>query len=203
MGAWAESMLMLVTPSQLELDFLKSDLVRSPGLHASDIYGDLYKKLEPKRYDHDDEEPNDVLMALGTAWEKHFEYLLTANGIHAYRPPELLSPEGIAYSPDLILFNGHTRVGEIKLTSMSEKDLPEGVSDALPPKFNKYLCQMKLYAFWLELHHGWLGVVLLYKPYKPVFRQFNIEWTDKELESNYFMLMNHARHRGFLKGLMP
>ncbi len=67
---------MIVTPVQHGLDMLASDLVRSPGLHASDIYGGLAKALYPKRYDYGDKPPNPLLLALGTAWEKHFEYLL-------------------------------------------------------------------------------------------------------------------------------
>ncbi len=42
----------IVTPIAHGLDLLKSDLIRSPGVHASDIFGDLFKKLEPKRYDY-------------------------------------------------------------------------------------------------------------------------------------------------------
>ncbi len=189
---------MIVTPIDYNLDFLKSDLVRSPGLHASDIYGDFFKKLEPDRYG--DGPLNGPLMALGTAWEKHFEYILTANGINATRPTEMMSPEGIAYSPDLIIFNGEVRVGEIKLTSMSAKSMPTETCNNLPPKFDKYLCQMKLYAYWLELHHGWLGMMSIYQPYAPVFRGFNLEWSDRELHDNYTMLMNHARHTGMWKG---
>ena len=53
---------MIVTPDSRQLNFLVSDLVRSPGLHASDIYSDLYKYLEPKRYDHGDDPLNGVLL---------------------------------------------------------------------------------------------------------------------------------------------
>ena len=188
---------MIVTPIEHGLDLLKSPLVRSPGVHASDIYGSLFKGLDPKRYDRD-EPMNEPLVALGTAWEKHLEYLLVANGVNATRPEEFMSPEGIAYSPDLIIFNGHTRVGEMKLTSMSEDAMPKEECNSLPPKFDKYLCQMKLYAYWLELHHGWLGMLSIFRPYAPVLRTFNIEWSDRELSDNHQMLMNHARHVGLI-----
>ena len=187
---------MIVTPLPDTLDFLASDLVRSPGLHASDIYNDFYRRLNPKRYDF--EESNPVLMAIGTAWEKHFEYLLVKNGVQATRPPELLSPEGIAYSPDLIIFNGVTRVGEIKLTSMSAKDFPTEESEGLPPKLDKYLDQMKLYAGWLELRHGWLGILSIREPWNPVFRGFNLEWTARELQECHQKFMTHAKCMGVL-----
>lgn len=189
---------MIVTPTSQDLDFLASDLQRSPGVHASDIYGDLFAFLDPKRYDHEGN-PNPVLMALGTAWEKHLEYLLEKNGVKALRPGELMSPEGLAYSPDLIIFNGVTRCGEIKLTSMSSKDMPEEETDTLPPKLDKYLCQLKLYCYWLELLHGWLGMVFNYRPFDPDFRAYNLTFTPRELQENHQMCMNHARSRGLLK----
>jgi hypothetical protein len=182
------------------IDFLASDLVRSTGVHASDIYGDLYKHLEPKRYDFGDELPNPVLMALGTAWENHFEYLLQKAGYKTERPGEFFSPppESVAFSPDLLQFNGTTKLWELKLTSMSAKDLPIEPGNDLPPKFNKYLTQMKLYARWLDLHDGVLAVVLLYKPWDPQFRMFNLQWNDRELIENEQMVMGHWRHA--LKG---
>ena len=190
---------MIVTPTSLDLDFLKSDLKRSPGLHASDIYGDFYRKLEPDRYDYKDG-GNPLLMACGTAWERYLEDILERNGIEAVRPGELCSPEGVYYSPDLIIFNGHVRVGEIKWSSMSAVDkrgnptMPIVESTSLPAKLDKYLSQMKLYAYWLELTHGWLGMLLMHQPWNPQFRAYNIEWTERELVENYRTLMNHATH---------
>jgi len=193
---------MLVTPVlDHGIDFLASDLVRSPGLHASDIYGDLYKHLEPKRYDFGDEPPNPVLMALGTAWENHFEYLLKKAGYNIERPGEFFSPPplSIAFSPDLLQYNGVTKLWEIKLTSMSAKDMPTEPGDSLPPKFGKYLTQMKLYARWLGLYDGVLAVVMLHQPWNPQFRMFQLRWNDRELIENERMCMNHAKHTGRVK----
>jgi hypothetical protein len=189
---------MIVTPVELSIDFLKSDLVRSPGLHASDIYGPLYAELEPNRYDYGDTPTNPLLLAMGTAWEKHFEYLLIANGVQVERPEAFISPEGIAYSPDLILFNGVARLGELKLTSMSMKDMPTIEANTFPPKFDKYMTQMMLYAYWLGFVDGWLAVLSLYKPWNPELRVFDITWTDKELAENYRMVINFAKHKGLL-----
>ena len=188
---------MTITPDPHPLDFSKSDLIRSPGLHASDIYGALYAALDPNRYDFAGP-PNYLLMALGSAWEAQLEYLLGENGGVAHRPGELQSPEGIYYSPDLIIQNGETRVGEIKLTSMGFDDLPNAETSSLPPKFGKYQTQMMLYAYWLELTHGWLGMVSIRKPYAPEFRAYNIEWSERELKSNFDMCLNFARSEGML-----
>jgi hypothetical protein len=190
---------MIVNPSAIELDLLKSDLVRSPGLHASAIYGPLFETLDPKRYGGYDEPPNPLLLALGTAWEKHFEYLLLANGIKVERPEEFMSPEGIAYSPDLILWNGIARLGELKYTSRSAKDFPTEQSTHLPVQADKWACQMMLYAYWLGINDCWLAVLFNNKPWAPELRMFDITWTAEELQRNYTMVMNFARHRGLLK----
>lgn len=188
---------MIVTPVDHKLDLLKSDLVRSSGLHASDIYGELFKELEPARYAYTSD-ANPLLLVLGTAWEVHFEKLLIDNGIQAERPGEFISPEGIAYSPDLILFNGVTRLGEIKLTSMSADTMPIEQTNNLPPKLDKYLVQMKLYAYWLGLVDGWLAILFLHKPWSPDLRIFDLSWTQQELQENHTMCMNYAKANGLL-----
>lgn len=188
---------MKVTPVEHGLDLTLSDLVRSPGLHASDIYGELFQDLEPERYKRDSP-MNSVLTALGTAWEKHLEYLLLKNGIRAERPEEFMSPEGIAYSPDLLIFNGVTRLGEIKLTSMSADSMPRTPTNSLPPKFDKFLVQMRLYAYWLNVRFGWLAVLFLYKPYAPEFRVFELEFGERELQDNYQMCVNYAESKGMM-----
>jgi hypothetical protein len=109
-----------------------------------------------------------------------------------------MSPEGIAYSPDLIFFNGVTRLGEIKLTSMSAKDMPTEVCNNLPPKLDKYLTQMMLYAYWLGLTDGWLAILFLYRPFDPDLRVFELQWSPRELADNHAMCMGHARGMGVI-----
>ena len=196
---------MIVTAAH-SIDLLTSDLVRSPGLHASDIYNRLYQHLEPKRYGKVDEdrEPNDELMFLGSACEDRLEKVLTLSGVNAYRPGELIHtlPDGqeIAYSPDLLIDDGVMRVGEIKLTSMKVDDLLnlQAAINNLPPKMDKYLTQIKLYAKWLDLRHGWLGVLSIYKSYAPEFVPLNLEFSERELYENELMCLNFARSEGLL-----
>ncbi len=182
---------MIVKPITLpNFDWLKSDLIRSPGVHASDIYGDLFRKLEPKRYDYPDD-GNPLLMVLGTAWERHFEYLLGLNGVAVERPAEFMSPEGIAYSPDLIIFNGITRLGEVKYTSMSANDMPTEVTNNLPGKLAKYETQIKLYLYWLGLCDAWLAILFNHQPWNPQFRMYDLHYEDIELRENHAMCMHH------------
>lgn len=193
---------MVIRPSTIDIDLLASDLVRSPGLHASAVFGPLFEELDPKRYVYDGP-PNPVSLAMGTAWENHLEWLLQKNGINAVRPEEHLSPEGIAYSPDLFIFNGVMRCGEIKWTSKSEKGLPTEETNNLDPKYDKYLCQLMLYTYWLRIEYqeevqGWLSLTLMHKPWQPANRPFDIDFTQAELYDNYRMCMNFAKQRGLL-----
>src|SRR3990167_1437639 len=113
-----------LSPQDFNLDMAPNDPKLSTGLHMSDIYGRLYEKLEPKRYAHNpDEDPErrKALLATGLAIEQYTERLLIAASIDAQRPPEFRTPDehGIAFSPDLLLYNGSVRGGEIKVTFMS------------------------------------------------------------------------------------
>ena len=116
---------------------------RSPGLHMSAIYNDLFQDLEPKRFQKGSV-PNPLMLEAGLALENMLEEGLRQR-LCGERPPEQVTAEGIFYSPDLIIFNGHTRLGEIKLTWMSSKEVPREVSNGFPSQFDKYFVQMKAY----------------------------------------------------------
>ncbi len=169
---------------------------RSPGLHASEIYGDLFQDLEPNRFKRDSE-PNPIKMAVGLAWEQWLERTLQAMGELVSRPEELMSEEGIAYSPDLLVLNGKDRIGEIKATWMSSTGAPTD------PKFDKWLVQMKLYCYWTTIPDARLYGLFMCGNYKdirdPQFLVWDISFTDMELRENHAMNMGHARHKGLLK----
>lgn len=189
---------MKLTKVKHQLNLAISPAGRSQGLHASDIYGDLFKDLEPDRYgDWDGSlDPDSLMTAIGLAWEVHLEKMLVLNGALVARPPESRSPEGIYYSPDLLVVNGEDRIGEIKVTWMSSR------SDLADPKFDKYLVQNKLYCYWEEMNLARFYVLYMRGDYKdrqwPKFLIWDIEYTARELRENHQMCMNHARHKGLL-----
>ena len=187
---------MKITPIPHGLDLLASDLVRSPGLHMSDIYNDLYAALEPRRYTHTGP-PNPVLLALGTAWERHLEFLLRRAGVRVTRPGELFVPDlNIAYSPDGILEDeDRYRLVEYKLSSMSTKDLPRRPASSFPPKFNKCTCQQMDYCHGIESNLSRLYFTSIYRPHDPELLVWNIEFTPRELRDNWAANMSHARMR--------
>ena len=186
---------MKITPVEHGLDLLASDLVRSPGLHASDIYGALFKEISPKRYGRGGP-PNTLMMSLGTAWEVRLEYLLKRAGYEVQRPGEFMSPGGWALSPDLVLFNGQTRIGEIKLTWMSSADLPTGPSNGFPPKFDKHMVQIMDGCHTIESPYARIYVTCVngrYKPPAPELLVFDLEFTARELRENFDLMLGYAQ----------
>ena len=187
---------MKVTPKSLDFPLAMNDPNRGKGLHASDIYGDLFQDLEPKRYKRGGVMP-DLKMAIGLAWEQYLEKTLLVNGELVGRPGELVSPEGVLYSPDLLVTNGHDRIGEIKATWMSPGKGP------LDPKFDKWLTQIKAYCFWTEIPRARLYALFIAGDYRdirdPIFNIYDMEFTSRELKENHQLLMNHAKTKGLFE----
>lgn len=193
---------MIITPVPHELDLTFNKAERTKGLHMSDIYNDLHKKLDPKRYGgHFTKDEQDAYMGAGMALEDMLEegLIRRLSECGGGRPGEFTSNEGIIYSPDLILFNGATRLGEIKLTWMSSKEVPREKATQFPPKFAKYFTQMKSYCYCLETGHARLYAFFVngdYRKRTPELLAWDIEFSKRDLEENWTMMMNHARHMG-------
>mgnify|MGYP001610565170 FL=1 len=191
---------MKIVPVFHNLDLLASDLVRSPGLHMSDLYGSLYEALEPDRF-KPDSEPNPLMLFLGTAFEQHLERVIARCGHVVTRPGEFVTPEGIAFSPDGIVENGILRVIEYKLTWQSAKDYLNLNTTQFPPKADKWLTQLKAYCYHLETQHGRLYVYFVngvYRPMLPMLLVWDIEFSRRDLVDNWTMLQNHAKQRKML-----
>jgi hypothetical protein len=113
---------------------------------------------------------------------------------------------GILYSPDLLIFNGNTRCGEIKLTSMSAKGAPWKLGEtyaAFDPKFDKYFTQMKCYCRNLNTLHARLYMFsireMVYFNDDSILRGWNITFDQTELDEEWNWLLAHAREEGLLK----
>lgn len=170
-------------------------------MHVSDIYNDLYKRLQPQRYTDGPLDRN--RLEAGLAWEQMLEEGLKKRvGEFCGRPGELISPEGIKCSPDLVLFNGSLKVGEIKLTWMSMKEMPVERATSLPPKFEKWAVQCMAYAHLLDTNKARLIAFFVNGDYNkhrtPTLRAWDIEFTARELRENWELLIRHARVMGVL-----
>lgn len=139
---------------------------RSTGLHMSDLYSDLYQRLEPQRFNKST--PLDpVRLAAGLAFEKALESALVRElgpQLGGERPGEFIvyvNGTSLAFTPDLIITDASGwMLGEIKCTWMSCSECPlsramidaAGLSPAsvnwdgldpdvaFPAKFDKYFC---------------------------------------------------------------
>lgn len=204
------------------MDFAKGaeGYVRSPGLHMSDIYNSLYKKLDPKRYDkrdiNGDAIPFDLKkLELGLRFEEWLEKVLAVS-LLGERPGEFRTnhsplcpsrkvemPSGIVcphclagtyYSPDYLFYEEvESILGEFKLTWYSSKGAPTGVD-----KFDKYFTQIKAYLYHLKMLRARLFIFFVNGQYpkggppSPQFRVWEMEFTQKELDKEWAMLLAHA-----------
>ena len=197
---------MIVTPCAHGLEDIigqnEPGYIRTPGLHMSTIYNDYYQYQDPKRYDKT--KPMDVLrLEAGLSWERLLEEAIKdrIGAMGCGRPGELIGPEGIIYSPDLIIFNGSIRLGEIKLTWMSSREVPREKDYGFPPKFEKYLTQMKCYCYCLETPYARLIAFFVngdYRPPTPELLAWDITFSPRELKEEWATMMNWARHRKML-----
>jgi hypothetical protein len=193
---------MIITPVPHGLE----DLVgvsgpRSGGLHMSTIYNDMFQDLEPKRFTRGTA-PDPLRLEAGLAFETFLEDALRSRLVRSERPDEMVSDEGILYNPDMIIFNGSTRLGEIKLTWMSSGEVPREVANGFPPKFDKYFVQMMSYCHCLETPYAKLIAFFVngpyVHPYKPELLAWDIEFSKRELAENWARMMQHARTKRML-----
>jgi hypothetical protein len=208
---------MIITEIDFDLDLEAATGVplapqgpRTAGLHASDIYGGLASKLDPERFPADSKPPV-ISMAIGLAWEQWLERTLIGMGEAVARPPEqvvLLGKTPCYYSPDLIVVNGKTRIGEIKTTRLSSKSGIEG------PKMDKYHAQAMLYCHWSEIPYARFYVLFLHGSYGfmkkkslpggqsegvPEFRVYDVEYSQRELNDNHDTHFQFARTSGLIQ----
>lgn len=195
--------------------------VRSKGLHASDLYGGLYKELQPDRYDKRDKNGKETPMSMvrvemGFMLEDIIEWVL-ARRLFGARPDEMRAPHhhtctqprkmpprgkictcgaGIYFSPDYLFdIDGKLVLGEFKLTWMSTKG---AIRDR---KFDKYLAQIKLYCYWMGITKARLYIFFVngdWKTFSPELRAWEITFTQKELEMNYQAMIRFGRRKGLV-----
>lgn len=166
---------------------------RTPGLHLSDIINSILKSLDPKKYDSGIVYPNEY-RETGFAFERVLEEAFLARRIDIVRPGEF-ELGGIIGSPDGIDVDDW-RLREFKCTWKSMREAPTH------RKFWNYIVQMKAYCRMVGTDRARLDVLFINGDYSdgfvPTSRAWELEFTPRELEENWIMLVNHARAKGML-----
>ena len=168
-------------------------------VHQSEIIKRLMQRPQPKRFGtgaYKDTAQTEI----GILFETMLERALVAK-FATSRPGELVSDEGVYMSPDGV--NPSLLAGEeYKATFMSYRD---GITDENGQPKEKYLhwfFQMKGYAKWLGVVRYLLRVLFVCgdysRPLTPVFKTFDIVFTQDEVDENWTMLMNFARSEEML-----
>ena len=190
---------MIITPVPLGNELLYPQTKgRSVGLHASDIYGALYQELEPKRFKGGSPDPLRII--LGLALERALAEVL-AEVWGWQRPDEFKTVEGIAFSPDGLLYrdDGDLVVGETKLTWKGSRDVPRESATSFPSGFDHYMTQVMFYADSLGTPHARLLVYFVNGTGRaPELLAWDIEFTARELQENRSMLLNFGKSKGML-----
>lgn len=167
--------------------------VRSPGLHMSDIYNALYAKLDKARYAKGGG-PDVEKMELGMAFEEALEVSLRERLFKSDRPGEFTTREGVIYNPDQLFYEPDFRLGEFKCTWYKDVGLRD-------KRFDKWLTQMKSYCYHLGTPYARLYTFFVngnYKPPTPRLKAWDIEFTSRELNDNWNMMLRFAEREGLL-----
>ena len=178
-------------------------------MHLSDLYNAYYQEAEPNRYKGDTLDR--VRAGLGLAFEEKVGQVMEPLiGADSGRPGELIIPglsTPVAYSPDFILFEDRTILGEVKLTWMSSREWPRERTNGFPKGANKYLTQIACQCRAMETPYATLIAYFVNgdndrKHYDtgmaPKLLRWDIEFSKREMDEEWQTVLNHAKRRKLL-----
>jgi len=157
---------------------------RTPGLHLSDIYGDLEEVLfSPRKTD------NKLWMQVGFLWEELLTMAFKSSlGV---RPGEV-TLDGVIGSPDGINYtDGY--VEEFKSTWKSAKRPLESIW--------KYMVQTMGYCKMVGMTVVRFRVLYINGDYSyqgPIYKDSFVVFERQEIDNNWNMLISHAKSKGWL-----
>lgn len=174
--------------------------VRSPGLHVTQIIGDIMARIDPARYGGGlDAADSENFQEAGFLWESILtDALLTkiAFSTTRLRPGEL-QKDGIVGSPDAVAVDDDIlTIEEYKCTWKSSRDF-----DLFDKRFLYWLLQIRAYCYLADTSYARLFVFHIngdYKRFVPSVQAYQLTFTGVELRENWTMLVNTARARGWL-----
>ena len=197
---------MIITPSKVSIKLPASDTPRSKGVHASGIIrniaiemGILKEQEEFNLYDKSEitDELAILRMSIGLAWEAHYiNNVLYHEGV--VKHPGEMQLSDIGMNPDgesVETVKGKTVlvIHEVKATYKSTRTVGDVTNQWM------YLTQLKCYCKAAKTRWGKLHVLFLCGDYsypiRPVARAWVIEFTQKELDSNWDLMVDYKNQR--------
>lgn len=158
-------------------------------LHLSDIYTDLENTLFPK--DSSADMTNPLWAETGFLWETVLSNALGQRHIGT-RPGEV-ELDGIVGSPDG--YDQDTGIlDEYKCTWKS-------IKNAHPENIWRWMVQVKGYCKMLGTTTVRFHILYLMGDYRgsgPLYRSYLFSFTQREIDDNWSMLVNHAKSKGWL-----
>ncbi len=195
-----------------ELILGKTGEERAPGLHLSDIIKKMMFERDKK---FNPENPMDMMrIEAGHTWEEVLAHALQRRelqgGPKAGDRPEPLQYQGVWMSPDWFNADSEWPVEEWKATKMSKKkDLEEhqwywlvqlkGYMKGLSEQYGRPLLKGKFRVWYINGDYDWSAKVsdlTLLRDYI----EYNVEFTQREIDDNWRTLMSNAIKYGLTKG---
>lgn len=168
---------------------------RSEGLHLTPIIRDIAVELGIFKSREGDDGPPPALAEMGFMFEDLLAKVF-GDRLMAARIGEV-ELDGITGSPDGMNFHMvdmETVVEEYKCTW---KSMNRPIEDEW-----YWITQTKAYCKMTGCRRAILRVMYVngdYKPPTPAYRAYDLKFTERELEENWRMIVNHARAKGWLK----
>jgi hypothetical protein len=179
-------------------------VVRTDGLHLSNVTQDMLATMDPARYGtvgRDDAKWGNFLA--GLIWERVLEIAWVDRETQIR--PELIRPgevtvDGVIGTPDAY----DTAIGQPEEYKATKKSCRQPITDA---KFWHYIVQLKAYAYMVGSTSGALWVWYVNGNYSRddddlesgyVTKGYQFHFTEIELWENWRMILRHANRRGWL-----
>lgn len=195
---------MKVTPIKFDPHTIGSEAdrlhPRTVGLHLSNIYRDLEETVGRAKRGKFTEEELKEYQNVGYIWE----YVVADGLARALQSDFIVRPgechkDGIIGSPDLWHLIDQ-QVWETKATYRSFRRMGEDAG-GLGGDFWIWKVQMAGYCHMMEVDTARLICLFMngnYAPPIPMTKSWNVEFTGRELDENWRMLVGHAKKRGWL-----
>jgi hypothetical protein len=204
---------MIVTSKDVKLELIPSTTPRATGVHVSGIIRAIAKQTGILKADsvEDIKEPSIsdireitdpvalIRIAIGLSWENYYLKFLGSRGIKKH-PGErcvdriYMNPDGVGISKERLSSSVMiTRIHEVKATYKSIKTVGDMTKQWL------WLTQIKAYCKGLGTRYATMHVLFLcgdYKfPIQPIVREWPIEFTQHEIDTNWAMLREYRDWR--------